>query len=82
MFTVAWSWTATITLRSTFLTEGSDEAYANLYPRVRSGVLLREAPAFRRGESSQPEIAYVFLNKNCTQDSINEETARHDKGQR
>src|SRR2546428_405511 len=44
VFTVAWSWTATITLRSTFLTEGSDGAYANLHPRVRSGVLLREAP--------------------------------------
>jgi hypothetical protein len=27
------------------LTEGSDGAYANLHPRVRSGVLLREAPA-------------------------------------
>jgi len=61
VFTVAWCWTATITLRSTFLTEGSDGAYANLHPRVRSGVLLREAPAFMRGESSQWKLVFKLM---------------------
>ena len=39
-------------LPSTFLTEGSDGAYVNLLLWGRSKKLLREAPAFRRGESS------------------------------
>src|SRR5260370_12187680 len=40
-------------LQSTFLTEGSDGAHVKLHPRVRSGVLLREAPAFMRGNTHQ-----------------------------
>src|SRR5260370_31640600 len=46
-------WTAITMLQSTFVTEGSDGAYANLLLRVHSEKLLREAPAFLRGESSQ-----------------------------
>src|SRR6266852_4016578 len=59
VFTVGLCWTATITLPSAFVTEGSDGAYVNLYPRVRSWVLLREAPVFLRGESSPHTVVIV-----------------------
>jgi len=52
VFTVGLCWTEITTLPSTFLTEGSDGAHVKLLLRVHSKKLLREAPAFMRGESS------------------------------
>src|SRR5260370_16564624 len=53
VYIVAWCSTAITMLRSIFLTEGLDGAHVKLSLRVCSERLLREAPAFMRGESSR-----------------------------
>src|SRR5260370_14302365 len=60
--TVVLCWTAIITLQSTFVTEGSDGAYANLLLRVHSEKLLREAPAFLCVEASLKLPSRIFFS--------------------
>src|SRR5260370_33213088 len=63
VLTVGLCSTAITMLRSIFLTEGSDGAHVKLLLRVRSEKLLREAPAFMRGESSRKRLCVEYYVK-------------------